>query len=95
MAHTPGPWKVIEAGGFWIVPDGPVPLEFGGPDITIVPVPLDSEDNANLIAEAPALLAALYDLMSQFIEVYRGDGWVTDRSYLRACEVTDRADGKG
>lgn len=63
--HTPGPWRVVEAGGFWIVPAAPVSgidelaQELAGPDITIVPVPLDSEANAQFIAAAPDLLAAL------------------------------------
>jgi hypothetical protein len=50
--------------------------------------------NARLMALGPELLAALDDLMAQFIEVYRGDGWATDASYLRACEVTDKAGGR-
>lgn len=54
--HTPGPWRVIEAGGFWVVP-GMVAFDHGTPDITIIPIPLDNEANAALIAAVPDLLA--------------------------------------
>jgi hypothetical protein len=68
--HTPGPWRVIEVGGFWVVP-GVVTFAHGTPDITIIPVPLDSEANANLIAAAPDLLQLLETAVrSEHSEIY-------------------------
>jgi hypothetical protein len=72
--HTPGPWRVVEAGGFWVVP-GVVTFDHGTPDITIVPVPLDitivpvpldSEANPRLIAAAPDLLTAAHGAAGYF-----------------------------
>lgn len=89
---TPGPWHIAQADPHlppYVVSDvtGIVVCDLVGP-------PDRTEANATLISAAPDLLAALDDLMAQFVEVYRGDGWVTDSSYLKACEAIAKAEGR-
>lgn len=53
--HTPGPWRIGDAGR----------TVFGPPDGNLVPTmiaPCKSRENARLIAAAPELLRALQDL---------------------------------
>jgi len=49
------------------------------------------EENERLRSVNADLVGALDDIAAQFIEVYRGDGWVTHPSYLRACKALDKA----
>lgn len=60
-AHTPGPWTVLEGmpdgGGIAI---GPILESIGGPHAIVTFNGGESEANARLIAQAPALLAALH-----------------------------------
>lgn len=64
MAHTPGPWVVVEAdvppfGSFAIRNDHEAP---GGLAITVGGLGEEERANAHLIAAAPELLEALKDI---------------------------------
>lgn len=58
MSHTPGPWHVVEAGGFWVEDDN---------GDVIFPRPLDYEEVANLLV---ALKAVMDDAQSVDAELW-------------------------
>lgn len=61
-AHTPGPWRVGDAGKTVFGPKGGLPPQ-GIAGMYAQKTPGESHANARLIAQAPAMLEALHDLL--------------------------------
>lgn len=74
MAHTPGPWKVIEP--FDVYDEWRVAIDDNDPGVAVVAV-MDSqsenEANAHLIASAPELYAALKALLDWSTSEYQSN----------------------
>jgi hypothetical protein len=95
VPHTPAPWRAAQTAVGWRI-TGPTPRPSDRPMEWLIArlVSLEPEDEANvrLIVEAPALLAALKDLL----QVIATDALVPESvSYMReARRVIARAEGR-
>lgn len=99
--HTPGPWRVVEHPH---ETDDGVRLRVIGADsrhvascetvLDVRSTSAESHANARLIAEAPALLAALSDLRAACEDAYKA-GRIPAEPFVRAGNVLAQTEGGG
>lgn len=91
--HTPGPWKATQFGRCWAI--GPEASDNERDDICRIGLEAayaESAANARLIAEAPAMLAALREVYA-LLENPDADQFDADKVELTVAAILARIDG--